>query len=54
MKQEQKEVGSNEEAVEDYYTKLMEALTTPAWDGYAEPDESDENKEAQGGQEREE
>ena len=43
MKQEQQEVGSNEEAVEDYYTKLMEALTTPAWDGYAEPDESDEN-----------
>ena len=34
----------NEETREEYYDKLMEALTTPAWDGYAEPDESDENR----------
>ena len=43
VKQEHKEADNNEEAVGDYYTKLMEALATPAWDGYAEPDESDEN-----------
>ena len=41
---EQQEVDSNEDKPKrDYYDKLMEALTTPAWDGYASPNESDEN-----------